>query len=427
MRLSSLHARQILDSRGNPTVEVEAELTDGSQGRAAVPSGASTGRHESVELRDNNPRRYHGKSVERAVRIVNEQLREFLIDNDVGNQTAVDQELVMRDGTDNLGRFGANSILAVSLAISKAAAASLGLPYYRYIRQLMSELDGQPARRRLPTPMFNVINGGAHTGWQTTSFQEFMLVPLAGKTFADKLEMGSELYHQLETVLKEAGLQTMVGDEGGFAPQLHSDEQALELLLAAITRLNLKPGEDVAIALDPAMSELYQDGQYLLKNLPESSDRVRSTAQLIEQWQDWVERYPIISLEDGLAEDDWAGWVTLNERLGDRLMIVGDDLLVTNPGRIEKAITERACNALLMKVNQIGTLTESLQAVRLAQRAGWQVVVSHRSGETEDTSIADIAVGAGAGYVKVGAPARGERTAKYNQLLRIEEQLQAEG
>lgn len=419
--ISSLSARQILDSRGNPTVEVDVELSDGSHGRASVPSGASTGAHESVELRDGDKDHFHGKSVEQAVAHVNSELASSLKDNDPFDQLAIDNEMVLRDGTKNLASLGANAVLAVSLAISKAAATSLGVPYYQYITELYARI-AQPSEllpRRMPVPMFNVMNGGAHTNWQTTDFQEFMVVPQSARTFAESIEMGSEIYHHLKDVLKEKGFSTLVGDEGGFAPAVTSNSEAIELILAAIDKAGLKAGQDAALALDPAVSELYENNTYTLK----TENRQLSTAQMIELWESWVNQYPIISLEDGLAEDDWDGWHHLNTRLGQKIMLVGDDFLVTNTQRIQEAITKQTCNALLMKVNQIGTLTESLQAIHVSRSANWKIVVSHRSGETEDTSIADIAVGVQSEFVKMGAPARTDRTAKYNQLLRIEETL----
>lgn len=423
--LVSLHARQILDSRGTPTIEVEATLTDGAKGIASVPSGASTGTHESHELRDGDAKHYGGKGVEDAVDHVNKEIAPILIDNDLFNQAAVDNELVMRDGTSNLARWGANAILGVSLAISKAAAASVHLPYYRYVRALynieaaQTKLAPQLHEFKMPTPMFNVMNGGAHTNWETTDFQEFMIVPQMARRFSDALEQGVGIYHQLEKVLTDNGFSTLVGDEGGYAPNVKTNQAAMDLIMTAIKDCQLVAGQDVGLALDAATSELYSDHHYQLK----IEKRTLTTDEMIAFWHDWLAKYPIMSLEDGLAEDDWSGWMTLSHELDSKIMIVGDDLLVTNPERIQRAMSSRACNSLLMKVNQIGTLSESLKAIQLARSAGWKIIVSHRSGETEDTSIADIAVGVGAEYVKMGAPARSERTAKYNQLLRIEEEL----
>jgi enolase len=424
-KISAVHARQILDSRGNPTIEVDITLDDGAFGRAAVPSGASTGSHEAVELRDQDPHLYLGKSVLHAIEHVNNEIAQFLANNDPMNQVGIDNEMILRDGTQNTGRLGANAVLGVSLALSKAVAASLKIPYYRYIAQLYQTIQEEmqftvtPQSFEIPRPMFNVLNGGAHTSWETTDIQEFMIIPVQKKTFSEHLRMSSEIYHHLERVLDQKGYSTMVGDEGGFAPQLKSDEEAIEILLTAITNAGYKPGEEVAIGLDAAMSELWKDDHYEMKVHKQNY----TSEQLISMWQEWLRQFPIISLEDGLAEDDWAGWNQLNATLGKQVQIVGDDLLVTNIERIQKAIDQQSCNALLMKVNQIGTLTESLQAIALSKHAGWQVIVSHRSGETEDSSIADIVVGTSAGQIKAGAPARSERLAKYNQLLRIEEEL----
>jgi enolase len=423
-RITSLTARQILDSRGNPTIEAEVGLEGGATGRASVPSGASTGIHEALELRDANPLHYGGKGVLKAVTHVKEIAQHFL-NNEATDQMACDNELVLRDGTENLSKLGANAALSVSLAISKAAAESKNQPYFTYIHSLYSHVLEQYApelpvpEMNMPVPFFNVLNGGAHTGWQSTNFQEFMVVPHAARTFKSALEQGSEIYHALKSILKEKGLSTLVGDEGGFAPMLKHDEQAVEFLIAAIEKAGFKPGKQVSIALDPATSELYENGEYTFK----TTGKKHSTNDMVELWKKWTNDYPIMSLEDGLAQDDWAGWVKLNREVGNCVYLVGDDLLVTNTSRIERAIAEQACTALLMKLNQIGTLSEALIAVALSKSAGWRVVVSHRSGETEDTAIADIAVGIGAEYVKMGAPARSERTAKYNQLLRIEEQL----
>ncbi len=426
--ISGIHARQILDSRGNPTVEVDVHLDDGTMGRASVPSGASTGIHESVELRDGNPKEYLGKGVEKAVSHVNDELTQLLLGHDPFQQFQIDNEMVIKDATANDGRLGANAILGVSLAVSKAAAASLKMPYYQYISHLYKQagqffpgLTSHPLS--LPRPMFNVLNGGAHTNWQTTDIQEFMLIPLKKNSFAEHLRQCTEIYHHLAAVLNQRNLITMVGDEGGFAPHLRSNEEAIEVLLIAIEQAGYKVGTDVGLGIDAASSELWEDHVYHFR----AEKKKKDTAQVIEMWEDWVRQYPIISLEDGLDEDDWEGWQELYSRLGNKIQIVGDDLLVTNTERIQQGIDKHACNALLMKVNQIGTLTESLQAICLSQTAGWGVIVSHRSGETEDTSIADIVVGTGAGQIKAGALSRSERLAKYNQLLRIEEELNLVG
>ena len=416
MTIKQLRAQEILDSRGNPTVEVEATLADGSIGRASVPSGASTGVHEVVELRDGDQARFGGKGVLTAVGHVNQELNQALQGKDAHHQSQIDEAMKQLDGSANLGKLGANAVLGVSLAVSRAAALSEHQPYYQYLNRLYSQVHGQETKLSLPTPTFNVLNGGAHTNWQTTDFQEFMVVPVKAVSFAEKLRQGSQIYHALKDLLKDQGLATTVGDEGGFAPQLKSNEQAVELLIRAIEQAGFKPGEEVMIALDPATSELYENGQYHLK----SQNKHLSSDQMISMWQDWVNKYPIVTLEDGLAEDDWPAWTKLQQLLGDKVPLIGDDLLVTSPTRIKQAIGQHACNGLLAKVNQIGTLTDALTAISLARQAGWRIVVSHRSGETEDTSIADLAVAVGADYAKMGAPARTERVAKYNQLLRIE-------
>ena len=416
MTIKQLRAQEILDSRGNPTVEVEATLADGSIGRASVPSGASTGVHEVVELRDGDQARFGGKGVLTAVGHVNQELNQALQGKDAHHQSQIDEAMKQLDGSANLGKLGANAVLGVSLAVSRVAALSEHLPYYQYLNRLYSQVHGQETKLSLPTPTFNVLNGGAHTNWQTTDFQEFMVVPVKAVSFAEKLRQGSQIYHALKDLLKDQGLATTVGDEGGFAPQLKSNEQAVELLIRAIEQAGFKPGEEVMIALDPATSELYENGQYHLK----SQNKHLSSDQMISMWQDWVNKYPIVTLEDGLAEDDWPAWTKLQQLLGDKVPLIGDDLLVTSPTRIKQAIGQHACNGLLAKVNQIGTLTDALTAISLARQAGWRIVVSHRSGETEDTSIADLAVAVGADYAKMGAPARTERVAKYNQLLRIE-------
>lgn len=421
----SLNARQILDSRGNPTIEVDATLSDGSIGRAAVPSGASTGVHESLELRDHRKSYYLGKSVEDAIKNVERKIFPFLRDFDPLQQLTIDNEMVQRDGSDNLKNLGANAILSVSLAVSKAAALSLHQPYYIYIHQLYQQVMqkfGQEhvAGLQVPTPLFNVLNGGAHTNWQSTDIQEFMLVPLKKARFAEQLRWCSEVYHHLAEVLQKAGFATTVGDEGGFAPHVTSDSQAIEFILQAIEKAGYKPGVEIGIGIDAAASQFWQKDHYQLK----MQKKEFNSEELTAFWTGWIKKYPIVLLEDGLAEDDWSGWQLLNHKLGNQVSIVGDDLLVTNLARMEIAIEKNACNSLLMKVNQIGTLSESLLAAATARAHHWQVVVSHRSGETEDTSIADISVGISADKIKAGAPAHSERTAKYNQLLRIEEELE---
>ena len=408
--IEDVRAREILDSRGNPTVEVEVFLLSGAVGRAAAPSGASTGVHEAVELRDGDTGRYLGKGVLKAVDNVNTTIADELIGWDALDQVGIDEFLITLDGTPNKGNLGANAILGVSLAVAKAAAAEQGLPLYRYV--------GGVSARTLPVPLMNILNGGKHAA-DSTDLQEFMVAPTGAPSFAEALRWGTEVYHSLKKVLKGKGYSTSVGDEGGFAPSLGSNEEAVEVILEAIERAGYKPGEDIYIALDPAASEIYHDGRYVLKK----EGRELSGEEMVAFYEDWVEKYPIISIEDGLAEDDWEHWTLLVERIGDRVQIVGDDLLVTNVERVERAIKEQAANSLLCKVNQIGTLTEAIAAVHLAQRASWTVVVSHRSGETEDTTIADLVVALNAGQIKTGAPCRSDRVAKYNQLLRIEEEL----
>ncbi|MTV25925.1 phosphopyruvate hydratase [Nitriliruptoraceae bacterium ZYF776] len=404
-----VRAREILDSRGNPTVEVEVGLLDGSLGRAAVPSGASTGEAEAVELRDGGDR-YLGKGVLDAVRNVEETIAPALIGRDATRQRELDALVLELDGTDNKSRLGANAVLGVSLAVAKAAAQASGLPLYAYL--------GGPAAHVLPTPCMNVLNGGSHAD-SNVDFQEFMIVPVGAPSFREALRMGTEVYHHLKKVLSSRGLSTGLGDEGGFAPDLDSNEAALELLLAAVDAAGYAAGDDIAIALDPATSEIFRDGSYHL----EGEGRTLSSAEMVDLWADLVDRYPIVSIEDGLDEGDWDGWKLLTERLGDRVQLVGDDLLVTNPAFVRRGIAERAANSVLVKVNQIGTLTETLETITLAHRAGWTTMVSHRSGETEDATIADLAVAVNAGQIKTGAPARSDRVAKYNQLLRIEEEL----
>ena len=407
--------QEILDSRGNPTVEVEVVLADGSWGRAAVPSGASTGIHEALELRDGDKKRYNGKGVLKAVAAVNEVLAEKLFGWDGADQKAIDAEMLALDGTPNKSKLGANAILGVSLALAKAAANSLGLPLYRYIGGVYAHV--------LPVPMMNILNGGAHTAWQSTDAQEFMVMPLGAPTFAEGLRWGAEIYHALKSVLKDKGYVTLVGDEGGYAPALKANNEAVEVILEAIAKAGFKAGrgEQVAIALDPAASELY-DEETKTYNLRKEGKKLTGE-QMVEFWAKWVKDYPIVSIEDGLAQDDWDTWKLMTKELGGQIQIVGDDLLVSNPTRVRRAIKEAAANALLVKLNQIGTLTETIEAVETCQRAGWRAVTSHRSGETEDSTIADLAVALNMGQIKTGAPARSDRVAKYNQLLRIEAEL----
>lgn len=415
--IEDVFGREVLDSRGNPTVEVEVVLIDGSRGRAIIPSGASTGVHEALEMRDGDKSRYSGKGVLRAVESVNEKIADQLIGRDAIEQKAIDQALLELDGTSNKSNLGANAILGTSLAVAKAAADSLGLPLYRYIGGVYAHV--------LPVPMLNILNGGAHTGWQSTDAQEFMVMPLGADSFAEGLRWGAEIYHTLKTVLKERGYTTLVGDEGGYAPALKANSEAVEVIFEAIEKAGYKPGEQVSIALDPAASEFYeeQEGVYNLR----TEGRKLNSEEMVAYWKSWVDQYPIVSIEDGLAQDDWDGWIMMMNELGDQIQIVGDDLLVTNPERVRRAIKEGAANALLVKLNQIGTLTETIEAVETCQRAGWRAVTSHRSGETEDTTIADLVVALNMGQIKTGAPARSDRVAKYNQLLRIEAELDDTG
>lgn len=411
--IEEVFGREILDSRGNPTVEVEVILEDGSFGRAAVPSGASTGVHEALELRDGDQDRYLGKGVEQAVTNINETISGELFGWDATDQEGIDAFLRELDGTPNKSNLGANAILGVSLAVAKAAAESTGQPLYRYL--------GGVSARTLPVPMLNILNGGAHTGWQTTDFQEFMVMPVGADSFREGLRWGAEIYHALKKVLKDKGYNTNVGDEGGFAPALkQGNNEAIEVILEAIQKAGYTAGDQILIALDPATSELYENGQYTLR----IEGKTLSSEQMVKLWEGWVKQYPIISIEDGLAEDDWDGWVALNQALGDRVQLVGDDLLVTNVERLHEAIAKKAANSILIKLNQIGSLSETIAAIEMAKRAGWTAVVSHRSGETEDTTIADLAVAMNAGQIKTGAPARSDRVAKYNQLLRIEDELE---
>jgi enolase len=416
--IAGIDAREILDSRGNPTVEVDVFLDGGAVGRAAVPSGASTGAHEAVELRDGDPSRFGGKGVLRAVSNVTETIGPALAGLDASDQAGIDDLLIELDGTPNKAELGANAILGVSLACAHAASAAYDLPLYRYL--------GGVAARVLPVPMFNILNGGKHAQ-DSTDFQEFMVMPVGLETYSDALRAGAEILAALRTILHDEGHATGQGDEGGFAPSLPSNEAAVEVILRAVEKAGYRPGDEIAIALDPAVSELVEEGsgadggpvRYVLAR----EGRTLESGELVDLWADWVARYPIVSIEDGLAEDDWDGWRSLTERIGSRVQIVGDDLLVTNTDRIERAIGERAANAVLIKLNQIGTLTETIEAIELARRAGWSAIVSHRSGETEDTTIADLVVAMGTGQIKTGAPSRSERVAKYNRLLRIEGEL----
>jgi enolase len=405
-----VRARQILDSRGQPTVEAEVELASGALGRAAVPSGASTGTLEALELRDADPGAYGGKGVLKAVANVEDELAGVLIGQDAADQTVVDRTMIELDGTPNKGRLGANAILGCSLAVAHAAAAEAGLPLYRYL--------GGAAAHRLPVPLMNILNGGAHAD-NTVDLQEFMVAPVGARSFAEGLRMGAEIYAALKRVLRERGLATGVGDEGGFAPDLATNQEALEVIVEAIAAAGYAPGEEAALALDPAASEFHRDGAYHLGG----EGRTLDPPAMVEYYAELCDRYPIVSIEDGMAEDDWDGWRMLTDRLGDRVQLVGDDLFVTNVARLEEGIDRGVGNAILIKLNQIGTLSETLAAIDLATRAGYASVISHRSGETEDTTIADLAVATGAGQIKTGAPSRSERVAKYNQLLRIEDRL----
>ncbi len=405
-----VYARQILDSRGNPTVEVDIVLESGARGRAAVPSGASTGAHEAVELRDGDKARYLGKSVEKAVNNVNTEIADLVTGLEAEDQTLIDHAMIDLDGTDNKGRLGANAILGVSLAVARAMAEELDQPIFRYV--------GGVFANQLPVPLMNIINGGSHAD-NPVDFQEFMIMPVGAENCAESVRMGSEIFHNLKKGLSEAGLNTNVGDEGGFAPAVKSSYEALDFITKAIEKAGYRPGEDVMLALDVAATEFFKDGKYNL----EGEGKVLTTEQMIKYYEDLVAKYPIVSIEDGLAEDDWAGWAALTRTLGDRVQLVGDDLFVTNPKRLARGIEEKSANAILVKVNQIGTLTETLQAVEMAQKAGFGVILSHRSGETEDSTIADLAVATNAGQIKTGSLSRSDRVAKYNQLIRIEEIL----
>jgi len=409
--IKSVHAREILDSRGNPTVEVEVLLEGGASGRAAVPSGASTGAHEAVELRDGDKGRYRGKGVLKAVEHVNKEIAQALVGLDALDQSRVDQVMIELDGTTNKSKLGANAILGASMAVARAAANAVGFLLYRYLGGVTAKI--------LPVPMFNILNGGVHANWQGTDLQEFMIAPVGAPTFREALRWGSEIYQELKTILKDTGYSTGVGDEGGFSPALKKNSDAVELILKAIEKAGYRSGEQIALALDPASSSFYEGGCYHLR----TENREVTSDEMVEIYSYWIKKYPIIVLEDGLAEDDWDGWKLLNEKLGNKIELVGDDLFVTNVKRIERGIAENVANAVLIKLNQIGTLTETVAAVELARKAGWGAVVSHRSGETVDSFIADFTVAMGTGRLKTGAPCRGERVEKYNQLLRIEEEL----
>jgi enolase len=407
--IESIRAREILDSRGNPTLEVEVRLAGGTTGRAAVPSGASTGKHEAVELRDGDKARFNGRGVLKAVANVNKEIATALAGMTVTEQAAIDHKLINLDGTANKSRLGANAILGTSLAVAHAAANWLGTPLYRYL--------GEDAHT-LPVPMFNILNGGKHAA-DSTDFQEFMVMPAGARSFSHALQIGTEVYHSLKSVLQDKGLNTNVGDEGGFAPSLSSNREAVELILLAIEKAGYKPGKECFVALDPAASEFYEGGKYIL----EREGTSLTSSEMADYYTNWVASYPIISIEDGLAEDDWDGWQLLTQKLGKKVQLVGDDLYVTNVARLSRGISLNASNAILIKLNQIGTLTETIAAIKMAKQAGWAAIISHRSGETEDTTIADLAVGQATGQIKAGAPCRAERTAKYNRLLKIEAEL----
>jgi enolase len=409
--IAAIHAREVLDSRGNPTVEAEVFLADGSMGRAIVPSGASTGEHEAVELRDDDANRFLGKGVLKAVENVNGEISEALANWDAFDQRGLDARMIELDGTENKGRLGANALLAVSMATARASSISLDIPLYRYL--------GGAGANTLPTPMMNILNGGAHAD-NNVDFQEFMVMPVGASSFSEALRWGVEVFHTLKGVLKKRGYNTAVGDEGGFAPSVKSNVEAIEVVLEAITKAGYKPGEEISIALDPAASEFFQDGKYVFKKSDKSA---KSSDEMVAFWAKWVKDYPIVSLEDGLAENDWDGWAKLTKELGGKIQLVGDDLFVTNVQFLQEGIDKGVANSILVKVNQIGTVSETLDAIDLARRNGYTSVISHRSGETEDTFIADLAVATGAGQIKTGSASRTDRIAKYNQLLRIEEEL----
>jgi enolase len=409
--VAGIHAREVLDSRGNPTVEAEVFLADGSMGRAIVPSGASTGEHEAVELRDDDTKRFMGKGVQKAVENVNGEIAEALANWDGFDQRGLDARMIELDGTENKGRLGANAILAVSMAAARASANSLDIPLYRYL--------GGAGSNTLPTPMMNILNGGAHAD-NNVDFQEFMVMPVGAPSFSEALRWGVEVFHTLKKVLKTRGYNTAVGDEGGFAPSVKSNVEAIEVVLEAIIKAGYKPGEEIAIALDPAASEFYQDGKYVFKKSDKSA---KTSDEMVRWWAKWAQDYPIVSIEDGLAENDWEGWQNLTKELGGKIQLVGDDIFVTNIQFLQKGIDKGVANSILVKVNQIGTVSETLDAIDLARRNGYTSVISHRSGETEDTFIADLAVATGAGQIKTGSASRTDRIAKYNQLLRIEQEL----
>ena len=411
--ITAVSGREILDSRGNPTVEVDVRTADGSIGRAAVPSGASTGAHEAVELRDGDGHRYGGKGVQSAVAHVNGEIASAIVGQSALDQEGIDATLIALDGTHNKGRLGANAILGASLAVARAAALAVDLPLYRYL--------GGPSARTLPLPMCNILNGGKHAV-NSTDFQEFMVMPVGASSFSEAIRWCAEVYQALKKVLHEGHFSTNVGDEGGFAPSLATNAAAIEYILRAIEAAGYRPGEQIAIALDPASTELYHDGHYVL----DKEGRTLTSHEMVDFWADWCARYPIVSIEDGLAEDDWDGWKALRAKVGDKVQLVGDDLLVTNVTRLSRGIQERAANSILIKLNQIGSLSETVAAIQMANRAGWTAVVSHRSGETEDTTIADLAVAMNAGQIKTGAPCRSDRVAKFNQLIRIEHELGAQ-
>jgi enolase len=409
--IAEVTAREILDSRGNPTVEVEILLKSGDRGRASVPSGASTGKHEALELRDKDPKRYLGKGVQKAVQHIRRVMAPKLLGMDVLNQKTIDRAMLQWDGTPNKSQLGANAILGVSLACARAAANHLGIPLYQHLGGLLAI--------RLPLPMMNILNGGAHAD-NNLDLQECMILPVGAKNFREALRMGAEVFHYLKTILKGKGYKTSVGDEGGFAPDLRSNEEAFSLILEAIRKSGYQPGKEVALGIDAAATEFYRNGAYFLKAEKKAK---RTSAEMIDFYEDLIKKFPIVSIEDGLAEDDWHGWKTMTDRLGKKIQLVGDDLFVTNPNRLARGIRERVANAILIKLNQIGTLTETLEVIKMAKKAGYRTIISHRSGETEDTTISDLAVGTNAGQIKTGAPSRTDRVAKYNQLLRIEEEL----
>jgi enolase len=409
--IAEVTAREILDSRGNPTVEVEILLKSGDRGRASVPSGASTGKHEALELRDKDPKRYLGKGVQKAVQHIRRVMAPKLLGMDVLNQKTIDRAMLQWDGTPNKSQLGANAILGVSLACARAAANHLGIPLYQHLGGLLAI--------RLPLPMMNILNGGAHAD-NNLDLQECMILPVGAKNFREALRMGAEVFHYLKTILKGKGYKTSVGDEGGFAPDLRSNGEAFSLILEAIRKSGYQPGKEVALGIDAAATEFYRNGAYFLKAEKKAK---RTSAEMIDFYEDLIKKFPIVSIEDGLAEDDWHGWKTMTDRLGKKIQLVGDDLFVTNPNRLARGIREKVANAILIKLNQIGTLTETLEVIKMAKKAGYRTIISHRSGETEDTTISDLAVGTNAGQIKTGAPSRTDRVAKYNQLLRIEEEL----